>query len=168
MTEFDRESMPYRACVGVMLLNAHGKVWIGQRIPKWHGDLSAKLWQMPQGGIDKGETPEQAAWRELEEETGATKATLIGKTTDWLYYDIPDDALGVALKGRFRGQKQHWFVMRYEGTDSEFNIAPEDHEPEFDAWKWEQLQALPELVIAFKRDIYTELVKQFGSLAHPA
>ena len=159
--------MAYRACVGVMLLTAEGKVWVGQRIPKWHGDGSAQLWQMPQGGIDKGETPEEAAWRELAEETGATRAKVIARTEDWLTYDLPDEALGIALKGRYRGQKQHWFVMRYEGEDSEFNIAPSDHEPEFDDWKWEKLEHLPDLVIPFKRSVYEQLVSLFGALAKP-
>ncbi|MEM1201076.1 MAG: RNA pyrophosphohydrolase [Pseudomonadota bacterium] len=168
MAKPDRESMPYRACVGVILLNTEGKAWIGKRIPKWEGDGSAHLWQMPQGGIDKGETPEEAAWRELAEETGATKATLLGQTSEWLYYDLPDDALGIALKGRFRGQKQHWFVMRFEGEDADINIAPDDHEPEFSTWRWEALETLPDLVVPFKHALYTELVKQFKDLAKPA
>lgn len=168
MAKPDRESMPYRACVGVILLNTDGKAWIGKRIPKWEGDGSAHLWQMPQGGIDQGETPEEAAWRELAEETGATKATLLGQTSEWLYYDLPDDALGIALKGRYRGQKQHWFVMRFEGNDDDINIAPDDHKPEFSTWRWEALEALPDLVVPFKHALYTELVKQFQDLAKPA
>ncbi len=166
MSAVKHEDMPYRACVGIMLLNAEGKVWIGHRIPKWSGDRSAWPWQMPQGGIDEGEAPEQAALRELKEETGATRGTIIARTKDWLYYDLPNKALGTALKGRYRGQKLLWFVMRYEGEDSEFNIIPKDHEPEFDSWKWEDVDKLPDLVIAFKRPIYEELVRLFGPLAH--
>ena len=165
MTKVSREDLPYRACVGVMLLNAEGKVWIGRRIPKWSGDQSGMLWQMPQGGIDKGEEPEQAALRELEEETGVTRGSIIGRTEEWLYYDLPDDAIGFALKGKFRGQKQHWFAIRYEGADADFNITPTDHEPEFDQWKWEDIEKLPDLVIPFKRDVYEQVVKLFAPLA---
>ena len=164
MTRIKREDLPYRACVGVMLFNAEGKVWIGRRIPKWSGDQSALLWQMPQGGIDKGEDPEQAALRELEEETGVTRGSVIGRTQDWLYYDLPDDAIGFALKGKFRGQKQHWFAIRYEGSDADFNITPTDHEPEFDQWKGEDMEKLPGLVIPFKRDVYEQVVKLFAPL----
>ena len=164
MTKPVRENMPYRACVGVMLLNPAGQVWIGRRIPKWSGDQSAQLWQMPQGGIDEGESPEEAAIRELAEETGASKGTVIGRTDDWLYYDLPDDALGVALKGRYRGQKQHWFAIRFDGSDDEFNIAPADHKPEFDAWRWEEMDALPGLVVPFKRPVYEEVVRLFKPL----
>ena len=159
-----REDMPYRACVGVMLLNPAGQVWIGRRIAKWSGDQSALLWQMPQGGIDDGETPEQAAIRELEEETGASKGTVIGRTQEWLYYDLPDEALGVALKGKYRGQKQHWFAIRFDGTDDDFNIAPTDHKPEFDAWRWEDMEVLPGLVVPFKRPVYEEVVRLFKPL----
>ncbi|MEM7428648.1 MAG: RNA pyrophosphohydrolase [Pseudomonadota bacterium] len=164
MTYPDRESMPYRACVGVMLLNTQGRVWIGRRIPKWHGDQSARLWQMPQGGIDEGETPEEAALRELAEETGASRGTVVGRTQDWLHYDLPDDALGVALKGRYRGQKQHWFAIRFEGSDDDFNINPADHKPEFDQWRWEDIDNLPGLVVPFKRPVYEELVRLFKPL----
>ncbi len=164
MTKPVREHMPYRACVGDMLLNRDGKVWIGRRISKWDGDKSAQLWQMPQGGIDKGELPEDAALRELQEETGASTGTVIGRTDDWLYYDLPDDALGIALKGRYRGQKQHWFAVRHEGSDDEFNISPDDHEPEFDQWRWEDIDKLPDLVVPFKRSVYEELVRLFMPL----
>ncbi len=165
MAKINREDLPYRPCVGVMLFNAQGKVWIGRRISKWHGDNSATLWQMPQGGIDEGESEKQAALRELEEETGASAATIMGRTENWLYYDLPQDALGIALKGRYRGQKQHWFAMRFEGSDDDIDISPQDHKPEFDAWKWEDIDKLPGLVIDFKRPIYEELVRLFRPLA---
>ena len=164
MTNPVREDMPYRACVGVMLLNGAGQAWIGRRIPKWSGDKSAQLWQMPQGGIDDGESPEEAALRELEEETGASKGTVIGRTDDWLYYDLPDGDLGIALKGKYRGQKQHWFAIRFEGSDDDFNLSPADHKPEFDAWRWEELDELPGLIVPFKRPVYEQVVRLFKPL----
>ena len=117
MTRSGKESLPYRPCVGVVLINRDRLVWIGRRIPKWEGDGGDQLWQMPQGGIDKGEEPEQAAWRELLEETGTAKATLLGGIEGWLTYDLPKEALGIGLKGRYCGQKQKWFAMRFEGED---------------------------------------------------
>jgi putative (di)nucleoside polyphosphate hydrolase len=157
--------LPYRPCVGIMLLNKQGKVWVGRRVSKWHGDGSAALWQMPQGGIDDGEKPKMAAFRELEEETGTSNAKYLAKTTGWLTYNLPDQAIGSALKGRYRGQKQKWFALRFLGEDSEINILPEDHQPEFNAWQWIPMSQLTALVVPFKRDVYAEVVKQFSHLA---
>lgn len=160
-------SLPYRPCVGVMLLNRNKLVWIGRRIPKWErdGKDGNHLWQMPQGGIDQGEEPEAAAFRELHEETGIRTATILGRTSGWLTYDLPPEAVGAALKGRFRGQKQKWFAMQFEGGDDEVDIAPEVGEkPEFDAWRWEPAANLPDLVIAFKRDVYVQVVDAFRHL----
>ena len=159
--------LPYRPCVGIVLLNRDNLAWIGRRIPKWEldGKDGNRLWQMPQGGIDEGESPEQAAYRELDEETGTRNATLLGQTEGWLKYDLPPEAIGSALKGRFRGQKQKWFAMRFEGDDTEIDIAPDKGEkPEFDAWRWEPLESLPDLVIPFKRDVYVEVVAAFRHL----
>ncbi|MGI9482848.1 MAG: RNA pyrophosphohydrolase [Hyphomicrobiales bacterium] len=160
-----KKNMPYRRCVGIMLLNREGKVWVGRRVSKWHGDGSAALWQMPQGGIDNGEKPKFAALRELEEEVGTANAEVIGKTKDWLKYDLPDEAIGIALKGKYRGQQQKWFAMRFLGEDSEFNISPDGHQPEFDAWQWVPMNQLVALVVPFKRDVYEQVVEEFGDFA---
>lgn len=161
----DPENLPYRECVGIMLLNAQGQVWIGRRIPKWTGDARSLVWQMPQGGIDAGETAEQAAWRELKEETSVSSAELVARIDDWLYYDLPIEAIGKALKGKYRGQKQKWFAMRLTGSQSEINIAAEDGlEQEFDQWKWSDMESLVDLIVPFKRDVYAQVVKGFSHL----
>jgi len=160
----DKSDLPYRPCVGVMLFNGARKIWVGRRIPKWAGDRSAHMWQMPQGGIDRGEAPEQAALRELEEETGTTKAHIIGHSDDWLFYDLPDDLLGRALNGKYRGQKQKWFAMQFEGSDRDIDISGRGAKPEFDRWKWVAIEELPSLVVEFKRDVYRQLVEIFTPL----
>lgn len=152
-----------------MVLNAEGKVWIGRRIKEGNTEYSGspKLWQMPQGGIDKGEDPGPASLRELYEETGMSNVTLLDQTEDWLTYDLPDDMIGIGLKGKFRGQKQKWFAYRFDGTDSDIaiNPPPEGHRPEFDAWRWEDMAALPDLIVEFKREIYEQVVARFAHLA---
>lgn len=164
MTDFSR--LPYRPCVGIMLFNRDGLVWVGQRIAKWDKDVSANMWQMPQGGIDKGETPRDAAFRELAEEIGTARATIIAETDGWLTYDLPAESLGIALKGRYRGQKQKWFAMRFEGEDDDIDIAPEAGEkPEFDRWKWVFIDDLANLVVPFKRQVYEQVVKAFRPYA---
>jgi putative (di)nucleoside polyphosphate hydrolase len=160
------DDMPYRPCVGIMLLNARGEAWIGRRLPKWVGDKSAHIWQMPQGGIDKRETPLEAAFRELQEETSVTSAELIGEIPGWLSYDLPDDLLGVALKGKYRGQKQRWFAMRFTGKEREIDIKPRKGlKAEFDQWRWEAPENLPSLIVPFKRKIYEDVVGAFAPLA---
>lgn len=154
--------LPYRPGVGVMLINREGLVWTGRRIPKWAGDRSQYIWQMPQGGIDKGEDPVDAAFRELFEETGVTSADLLAEVPQWLSYDLPEDLLGVALKGRYRGQRQRWFAMRFWGDDSEINIRPRTGKAEFDRWAWRQASELPDLITSFKRPIYQTVVKAFA------
>ena len=152
-----REMRPYRPCVGMMLLNREGLVFIAQR-----NDSSENAWQMPQGGIDPGEAPRIAAFRELREEIGTNNAELIHEADDWLRYDLPDDTI---WGGRYRGQEQRWFVLRYLGTDSEINIATEH--PEFIRWRWENIAVLPDLIVPFKRDLYQTLVARYTRLAIP-
>lgn len=149
------KDLPYRPCTGVMLLNADNKVFVGQRI-----DTTVEAWQMPQGGIDDGEAPEETAFRELEEEIGTNNAKVITRTHDWLYYDLPDELVGKIWGGKYRGQKQVWFLMRFLGDDTEINL--ETKHPEFNAWKWLEIKRLPELIVPFKRPIYEALVKEFS------
>jgi putative (di)nucleoside polyphosphate hydrolase len=164
----DRQTLPYRDCVGTAIFNAQGLVFIGRR--KKHEaapeDNSVALapWQMPQGGIDKGEAARDAAYRELFEETSIRSVELIAEAPEWIYYDLPDAALGIALKGKYRGQRQRWFAFRFTGPESEINVAaPGDGaEPaEFDTWRWEKLETLPDLIVPFKRDAYLQVVNAF-------
>ncbi len=146
---------PYRRGVGIALVNASGHVFVGQRI-----DTTEKAWQMPQGGIDKGETPREAALRELHEEIGTDKARIIAVSRRWLRYDLPDDIQGKVWKGKFRGQEQKWFLMKFTGEDDDINIDT-DH-PEFSAWKWLPFTHLPRVIVGFKQDIYKQVVDAFG------
>ena len=161
------ESLPYRPCVGTMVLNAQSLVFIGRRTegPE-HVDLT-HVWQMPQGGIDEGEDPWPAALRELAEETNITSVTKLGEIPDWLAYDLPPEVAKHAWKGRFRGQKQKWYALRFTGDDSEIDILHPagGHEPEFVEWRWEPMRNLPDLVIAFKREVYQRVVDAFAHLA---
>ena len=151
-------TLPYRDGVGVMLLNADNQVFVARRI-----DMTSEAWQMPQGGIDAGEEPRAAALRELEEEIGTHKAAIIAESRDWLSYDLPPELVGKLWGGRYRGQRQKWFVMRFEGEDSDINIATEH--PEFCEWKWTPMHTLPDIIVPFKRANYAALVKEFAHLA---
>jgi putative (di)nucleoside polyphosphate hydrolase len=145
----------YRAAVGIMLLNPAGKVFVARRI-----DMQMlPAWQMPQGGIDPGETPLEAAFRELKEEIGTDKAELLGKSRGWLKYDLPPELARGVWGGRYRGQRQKWFAMRFTGSDADIDLAT-DH-PEFDAWKWAAPDRLPELIVAFKRQLYIDILAEF-------
>jgi putative (di)nucleoside polyphosphate hydrolase len=163
----DPERLPYRPCVGVMLLNAEGHAFVGRRAD--HGsepEGEGTWWQMPQGGLDEGEDAEQAARRELLEETGVHSVRFLARTRDWLTYDLPPELVGVAWEGRFRGQKQLWFAARFEGEESEIDIGPrEGHEQEFDAWRWAPMQELPSLIVPFKRKVYLAVIEEFAALA---
>jgi putative (di)nucleoside polyphosphate hydrolase len=160
------ENLPFRPCVGIMLFNREGRVWLGRRVPQWAGDGSRDMWQMPQGGIDEGETPIEAAMRELEEEIGSNDAEYIGEHPDWLNYDLPARALGVALGGKYRGQTQKWFAMRFLGEDSQINIDGHNGHPvEFDQWRWADLAEVAPLVVSFKRPIYESVVARFQHLS---
>lgn len=143
-----------------MLINRDGLVFVGRRI-----DQTVEGWQMPQGGIDGNETAVEAGLRELEEEIGTGNAELLREMRDWVCYDLPDHLLGVALHGRYRGQKQRWLAMRYLGEDSDINIRTEH--PEFSAWKWLAMEALPRLIVPFKRDSYEKVIAEFRDLAFP-
>ncbi|KFB08667.1 RNA pyrophosphohydrolase [Nitratireductor basaltis] len=162
------EDLPYRQCVGVMVLDAQGRVWAGRRIVEPKGELEGvpQLWQMPQGGIDKGEDPLEAALRELYEETGMRSVSLLAEAPEWINYDLPDHLIGVALKGRYRGQTQRWFAFRFEGDEGEIaiNPPPGGHSAEFDAWEWKRLDELPQLIVPFKRKVYEQVVEAFRHL----
>ena len=152
-------ALPYRRGVGAMLFNGEGKVFIGRR-------FSAKYpnsWQMPQGGIDKEEDPKQAVLRELAEETGTDKAEIIAETKEWLTYDLPENLLGVSWDGRFRGQEQKWFALRFTGVDTDFNLDLH-HKPEFCEWRWAGVEELQDLIVPFKRQLYKDILEEFRGL----
>jgi putative (di)nucleoside polyphosphate hydrolase len=162
-------SLPYRPCVGVALFNRAGLVWIGRRSDaNAEGEGSGHWWQMPQGGLDRGEDPQAAARRELYEETSVKSVSLLREAPGWFNYDLPAELVPRSWGGRYRGQTQKWFALRFEGSDDEVDIAHPGggkHKPEFTAWRWEALVHLPELVVGFKRDVYREVVGAFADLA---
>jgi len=163
------EDLPYRPCVGIMVLNADNRVWAGRRLAVGNSeyDGSPQLWQMPQGGIDKGEDPLEAASRALYEETGIRNGRRTADAGRGITYDLPAHLIGIGLKGRYRGQTQRWFAFRFTGAESEIaiNPPPGGHEPEFDAWEWKAMRDLPELIVPFKRKVYEEVVATFAHLA---
>ena len=152
------KKLPYRMGVGVVLLNDRGEVFVAQR-----NDTRAEAWQMPQGGIDKGEDPLEAALRELEEEIGTAKATLLAETQEWITYDLPVELVPKVWKGRYRGQKQKWFAMHFLGKDEDINL--ETEHPEFKSWRWSPIDELPAMIVPFKRPLYEDLVRFFGPVA---
>lgn len=162
-----RATLPYRPCVGVMVLNAKDQVFVGHRIGFQEHFGDEHVWQMPQGGIDKGEEPWDAAKRELFEETNISSFDLISEVSDWLRYDLPDDSMGIALKGRFRGQTQKWFIVRFTGDESEIDVDQPGggaHPAEFKAWRWIDVDALPGLIVPFKRAVYEGVVEAWRKL----
>ena len=161
---FDPEDdpRPYRTGVGAVLLNPDGKVWLGERIRRAGQQLEFP-WQLPQGGLDDGEDPRDAVFRELEEETGTSKAEIVAETPDWLTYDLPIDIRDMVWKGRFRGQRQKWYALRFLGTDGDFDLNFHD-KPEFSSWRWGAMAELPSLVVPFKRGLYNDLLAAFGHL----
>ena len=170
MTRPDRAAMPYRDCVGIAVFNRAGLVFIGRRKAEGDPEDSAVLgapWQMPQGGIDKGEAPYDAALRELYEETSIRSVELVAEAPGWIHYDLPDAALGISLKGRYRGQRQRWFAFRFTGSDDEIDVLePGDGTmpAEFDAWRWARLETTPELIVPFKHDAYREVAAAFRAV----
>jgi putative (di)nucleoside polyphosphate hydrolase len=157
MTPQDIAKLPYRPCVGVMLANADGRVFVGQRI-----DQDATAWQMPQGGIDPGEAPRDAALRELWEETGvsADLVTVEAETSGWVPYELPHDLVPRIWKGRYKGQEQKWFLLRFHGQDSDVNIKTEH--PEFSQWQWLAPDQLIANIVPFKRAVYEQVMAEFG------
>ncbi|MBJ3786427.1 RNA pyrophosphohydrolase [Devosia sediminis] len=166
----DRDALPYRDCVGIAVFNRDGQVFIGHRQSAGDPEQSAaegSAWQLPQGGIDKGEDPLRAALRELEEETSIVSVSLLAEAPEWIYYDLPDDLLGVAFKGKYRGQRQRWFAFAFTGEDSEIDVlAPGGgrHKAEFNAWRWEKLARVPGLIVPFKRQAYEQVVDAFAHI----
>lgn len=158
MTPAEIAQLPYRRNVGVMLANRRGEVFVGQRL-----DNDQAAWQMPQGGIDKGESPRDAALRELFEETGVAPAlvTIEAETEGWLPYELPVDLVPKIWKGRYRGQEQKWFLMRFQGADSDIDIATEH--PEFSSWRWLSPDDLVAHIVPFKRKVYERVLAQFAS-----
>jgi putative (di)nucleoside polyphosphate hydrolase len=156
--------LPYRPNVGAVLFNREGLVLVARRADLPNAEGAAGGWQLPQGGIDEGEDPREAVLRELEEEIGTRRAEVIGEHGAWLTYDLPPELIGVALRGRYRGQRQRWFALRFTGEDSDIRLDL-DHHPEFDAWKWVRLAELPALAVPFKREIYEVLVESFARFA---
>jgi putative (di)nucleoside polyphosphate hydrolase len=160
------EDLPYRPCAGLMVLNRRGRAFIGRRTEGPEHVDSAHAWQMPQGGIDPGEDPWPAALRELREETNITSVERLAEIAEWLNYDIPRQLVGQAWHGKYRGQTQKWYALRFTGDEGEIDIAHPagGHKPEFVEWRWEKLEKLPELVVPFKRNTYERVVAEFKKL----
>lgn len=160
------EGLPYRPCVGIMLINRDGMVWIGSRDDGGSSSNYEFSWQMPQGGIDKGESPEQAARRELCEETSVRSVTLLEEAPEWFAYDYPEEVVRKSRRGKHRGQAQRWLAYRFDGENEEINILepPEGHKAEFGAWRWEHADRLSSLIVPFKRPVYERVVDAFSHL----
>jgi len=150
-----KKSLPYRPCAGAMLVNARGLVFVAKRI-----DTPGDAWQMPQGGIDEGEDPSRAVLREMKEETGTDKAEILVESKHWRDYDLPDQLIGVLWGGKYRGQRQKWFLLRFLGNDSDIDLVAHG-EPEFSDWKWAGIDEIVDLIVPFKRALYADIVNEF-------
>ena len=158
--------LPYRPNVGAVLFNAQGRIFVARRADLPNAEGAAGGWQLPQGGIDADEDPRTAVLRELAEEIGTDKAEIIGEHPEWLTYDLPTHLIGVALHGRYRGQRQRWYALRFTGLDSDIRLDLDPH-PEFDAWRWAELSELPSMAVPFKKPIYEVLAVSFARFAGP-
>jgi putative (di)nucleoside polyphosphate hydrolase len=157
----NKSLLPYRQGVGIILLNDKNQVFTACRI-----DTTTQAWQMPQGGIDAGETPQQAVLRELEEETSITNIDYIAVSKDWLRYDLPENLIDKLWHGRYRGQEQMWYLYRFTGKESEINLATTH--PEFHSWKWTEFMELPNMIVPFKRPLYEQIVQEFSEFVEKA
>ena len=157
MTDQAPANNEYRPGVGILLLNERGEVFVGRR-----ADLKDEAWQMPQGGIDEGETTQQAALRELKEEIGTDKADLIAESRGWFTYAVPAELARKKWGGRWKGQRQKWMVMLFRGSDSDIDLGAEH--PEFDAWRWARVEELPKLAVSFKRQLYLDVIGEFSTV----
>jgi len=164
------EDLPYRPCVGTMVLNRAGLVFIGRRTEGPEHIDEAHAWQMPQGGIDRGEDPWPAALRELYEETNIKSVEKLGEIPEWLTYDLPRELVGRAWGGKYRGQTQKWYALRFRGDERQIDIAHPagGHDPEFVEWRWEPMGNLPNLVVPFKRPVYERIVREFRKFGKPS
>ena len=160
MSQKLRADLPYRPCAGMMVFNRDGRVFAGKRI-----DQTQEAWQLPQGGIDPGENPRDAALRELKEEIGTSNVAFLREHPQWLTYDLPENLIGVVWEGRYRGQRVKWFALRFLGTDSEINLATSH--AEFSEWKWLEIGDVLALAVPFKRDLYANAIAAFSDLARP-
>jgi putative (di)nucleoside polyphosphate hydrolase len=160
------DSLPYRPCVGLMVLNPAGRVFIGRRIDGPEHVDKTHAWQMPQGGVDPNEDTWRAGLRELHEETNIRSVERLGEIADWLCYDIPRTIAGEAWKGKYRGQRLKWYALRFTGDEREIDInCPGGHRPEFAEWRWEPMANLPALIVPFKRPVYERVVQEFARFA---
>jgi len=164
VTKPEAKILPYRACAGIMLLNKENKIFIGRRFVDFISNEIVHRWQMPQGGIDPDEDISRAAFRELHEETGIRNAEIIGITKDWILYDLPPEAVGIALKGKYRGQRQKWVAMRFKGGDDEIDLQVAGQEQEFDDWRWATREEALAEIVAFKRAVYEAVFLEFAEL----
>lgn len=176
-TNDNSTALPMRPCVGVVLFNRDGRVWMGKHRPKWASAKagiaaagSETVWQLPQGGIEPLEPSRDAAFRELWEETGVTNATLLGEIPTWLTYRLPPELMGIALKGRYAGHRLRWYAMRFDGDDGEIDITPKGgaSKPEFEEWRWVPLSEVPALAISYRRPVYEEVAREFARFGSPA